>query len=93
MNHWTIHQGGHHGRKKRLVYDDPQHVKVFLRVFFASLALLLVVDLFVGKHGDFHWEGVPEFFAAYGFISCVALVLVAKVLRILIKRDEDYYDR
>ena len=28
----------------------------------------------------------------YGFISCVALVLAAKQLRRIVKRDRDYYD-
>ena len=79
--------------EKKGWFDDPRHVKIFLRAFFASLAVLLIIDFFVGKHGYFHWEESPDFFAAYGFISCVALVLVAKILRILIKRDEDYYDR
>ena len=49
-------------------------------------------DFFIHKHGEFPWEGYPEFFAVYGFVSCVALIFIAKVLRLFIKRDENYYD-
>ena len=34
----------------------------------------------------------PGFHAAYGFISCVLLVLAATQMRRFVKRDEDYYD-
>lgn len=74
-------------------FDKPKNVTWFLRLFFASLAVLLVIDFWVPKHGDFFWEGAPDFYAAYGFLACVALVFVAKGLRKLIRRDEDYYDR
>ena len=74
-------------------FDDPKNVRTFLLVFFVSLGGLLVVDFFIHKHADFYWADAPDFFAAYGFISCVVLVLVAKVLRRLIMRGEDYYDR
>ncbi|MFP4476086.1 MAG: hypothetical protein ACLFOY_11065 [Desulfatibacillaceae bacterium] len=73
-------------------FDKPKNVKIFLRVFFASLVVLLLVDFFIEKHPEFAWEYAPSFYAAYGFVSCVVLVLAAKVLRWFIKRDEDYYD-
>ncbi|MCF8061934.1 MAG: hypothetical protein K9M82_05410 [Deltaproteobacteria bacterium] len=73
-------------------FDRPENLRLFLRLFFAGLGVLLIADLFVHKHGEFYWENVPGFFAAYGYVSCVLLVLVAKVLRRLIRRDENYYD-
>jgi hypothetical protein len=56
------------------------------------LAALLIVDLFIHKHAAFSWEKVPEFSALYGLVSCVLLVFIAKILRLFIKRDENYYD-
>jgi hypothetical protein len=53
---------------------------------------LLLIDPFIHKHGEFAWEDVPEFYAAYGFVSCVLLIFIAKILRRWIKRDENYYD-
>jgi drug/metabolite transporter (DMT)-like permease len=78
---------------KKYLFDDPRNVSRLLGCFFASLAVLLIIDLFIHKHPHFPWEGWLEFYAVYGFVACVALVLAAKyVLRPLVKRREDYYD-
>ncbi len=62
------------------------------RTGLALLALLLVLDLLAPRHGEFDWE-VGGFFAAWGFVSCGVLVLLARVLRRVLTRPEDYYDR
>jgi hypothetical protein len=54
--------------------------------------VLLVIDFFIPKHGHFPWEDAWGFYAAYGFIGCVALIFIAKGLRLLVKRREGYYD-
>jgi len=33
------------------------------------------------------------FYALYGFVACVLLVLLAKEMRKLVMRNEDYYTR
>ena len=42
---------------------------------------------------DFGFDGWFFFYAVYGFVACVALVLAAKVLRRVVMRPEDYYDQ
>jgi hypothetical protein len=79
-------------KKELTLFDKPENVKRLLFLFFVSLAALLCVDLFLDKHAEFEWEAVPGFFAAYGFISYVLLIFISKLLRKLIKRDENYYD-
>lgn len=79
-------------KKELKIFDKPENVKRFLSGFYVSLMVLLIIDFFIHKHAEFPWEGFPDFFAAYGFISCVLLIFIAKLLRIFIKRDEDYYD-
>ena len=79
-------------KKELTLFDKPKNVKRFLFVFYASLLALLLIDPFIHKHAEFEWEAVPEFFAAYGFVSCVLLIFVAKILRLWIKRGESYYD-
>jgi lysylphosphatidylglycerol synthetase-like protein (DUF2156 family) len=45
------------------------------------------------KHAKFTWENWPGFYAVYGFVACVLLVLISKyILRPLVMRDEDYYE-
>ncbi|OIP29426.1 MAG: hypothetical protein AUK23_10925 [Deltaproteobacteria bacterium CG2_30_43_15] len=78
---------------KKYFFDKLENVKKFLRVFWILLLLLLVIDFFINKHPIFPWEGWPEFYATFGFVACVCLVLAAKyILRPLVKRKEDYYD-
>jgi len=73
-------------------------VKVILFALFSACILVVLLDfLFLtgrfDKHAYFEWENWPGFYAIYGFIGCVVLVLISKyVLRPLVKRDEDYYE-
>ena len=78
---------------KPYLFDNPKNVKILLRCFYCSLLVLLIIEFLLHKHPHFAWEGWPEFYAVYGFVACVVLVVVAKyILRPLVKRREDYYD-
>jgi hypothetical protein len=79
-------------KKELKIFDKPENVKRFLIAFYAFLVGLLIIDFFIHKHADFPWEGATNFFAVYGFVSCVLLIFIAKILRIFIKRNENYYD-
>lgn len=79
-------------KKELKIFDNPRNVNILRVVFFAGLIVLLIIDFFIHKHAAFEWEGYPNF-AVYGFISCVLLIYIAKLLRLWVKRDEDYYER
>jgi len=79
-------------KRELKIFDKPKNVKRFLGFFYVSLVVLLIVDFFIHKHAEFPWEGAMEFYATYGFISCVSLIFIAKVLRFFAKRDESYYE-
>ena len=51
----------------------------------------MLLDFFYHKHIYFPFENWFGFFAWFGFIACVILVLLAKQMRKLVKRNEDYY--
>ena len=72
--------------------DSPKNRARVRKYFYVSLLILLVIDFFTPKHGHFPWETAFGFYAVYGFIGCVSLIFVAKALRWLVKRREDYYD-
>ena len=78
-------------KKELTLFDKPGNVKKLLFVFYAALAVLLIADFFIPKHADFPWEAQVNFFAVYGFVSYVGLIYISKVLRLFIKRKEDYY--
>ena len=78
--------------ERKHFFDDPRSVKKVLRVFYVICALLLLADVVVHRHVVHAWEGVWGFYAGYGFVACVLLVLIAKEMRKLLMRREDYYD-
>lgn len=78
--------------EKKTWLDDRRNVDRLVYGFYVVCAVIFAIDVFVPKHGPFaieHWFG---FYGWYGFVSCVALVLMAKVLRRMVMRSEDYYD-
>lgn len=75
------------------VFDNPDNVKKLLRLLYGALVVLVLLELFVTKEPHFSWERFPAFYATYGFVGCVMLVVVAKyILRTIVKRREGYYD-
>jgi hypothetical protein len=69
----------------------PALVNRIVYTLYALCALSVVLDLFVHRHEKFAFAGSFGFYAGYGFVACVALVLAAKGLRRLLMRDENYY--
>ena len=79
-------------QKELTFLDSEQNQLKVRRYFYISLLVLLIIDLFVHKHVHFSWENAPCFYAVYGFVACVSLIFGAKLLRLLVKRREDYYE-
>ncbi len=55
------------------------------------LAMTIAAQWWFPYHGYFGFDGWPAFAALFGFLSCLLMVLVAKLLGLLLKRPEDYY--
>ena len=65
-------------------------------IFWALVGIclaLLGAELFYEHHAYFEVDGLPGFYAVFGFIAFVFIVYAGKGLRRLIMRNEDYYDR
>ena len=71
----------------------PGTIRVLWAVFIVVLAVTVVAELLVHLHPRFRLEGWFGFHAAWGFLSCVAMVLVANLLGFFLRRPEDYYTR
>ncbi|MEC8428338.1 MAG: hypothetical protein VXZ35_07925 [Pseudomonadota bacterium] len=74
-------------------FDKPGNIDKILKVFYAICVLLVVTDFIVHRHIYHDWEKIPAFYAVYGFVGCVILVLIAKAMRKVLMREEDYYDQ
>lgn len=79
-------------KNKQHIFDNPRNIKRMLGVFFTLCAVLLLLDFVHHRHMIHPWEQVWGFYGIFGFVACVALVLIAKALRIVLMRPEDYYD-
>lgn len=74
------------------IFDNPRNVKRLLAGFYAICIILIIADFIVHRHISMEWEKIPAFYAFYGFIACVLLVIVAKMMRKVVMREENYYD-
>lgn len=80
------------GEDRKYWLDEPGNVKKIIWALFAVCAGLFLADAFYHKHPHFEVESFFGFYAIFGFAVCVALVLAAKWMRIILMRSEDYYD-
>jgi hypothetical protein len=79
--------------ERKYLFDNPRNTRLVIRGLVAACVILAGLDLVLHRHGEHPWEGVIGFYALYGFVACVILVLLAKEMRKLVMRDEDYYER
>ncbi|MDK1023470.1 MAG: hypothetical protein QGD92_04475 [Gammaproteobacteria bacterium] len=78
--------------KDKHLFDNPQNVKRILRILYLICALLFAMDFILPRHTTHSWENLWGFYAIYGFVGCVLLVLIAKWMRKFLMRPENYYD-
>jgi hypothetical protein len=69
----------------------PKNIRLMWWIFLCVLAITVAVQALVEVHDHFEVDGLFGFNAAYGFLTCVAMVIVAKVLGWWLKRPDDYY--
>lgn len=69
----------------------PRTIRRLWQAFIAILVLAVLAQLAIEPQAHFaleRWFGIN---AAYGFLACAALILIAKALGVLLKRRDDYY--
>ena len=89
--------------------DQPENVKKIIRWFYGLCALIILADLIFSlgwhKHAALSAdsalhsvETLPAFYGVYGFLACVGLVYISKLMRgwkgkNILMREEDYWDK
>lgn len=71
--------------------DDQRNVRKLWRGFLGVLALTVLAGFFVDLHPHFAVEQWFAFNAAYGFITCLLMIVGAKLLGLFLKRPDSYY--
>lgn len=72
--------------------DRPETKRLIRILLYAACGILLLAEFLIHRHVYNAVEGVPLIYALYGFAALVVAVTIAKVMRILLKRHEKYYD-
>ena len=73
--------------------DKPAVRKRIRNVLYVVCVLLVLADFVVHRHIVMPLERIPAYYAIYGFIALVSVVMLAKLLRKLVGREEDYYEK
>ena len=79
--------------------EDPVRFARIRRWFFGGLAAAALAEIVLprvvdGGDAHFAFEDIPAWGSLYGFISCVAIIVVSKLVgKLWLMRREDYYDR
>ena len=74
----------HSNKKPEGFFYQPENIKRILRVFYVSCVCLVIADFVIHRHILIDVEKVPAFYAFYGFVACVLLVLLATQMRKLV---------
>jgi hypothetical protein len=73
--------------------DRPRNRQRIRNVLYVICGLLVVADFLVHRHTVMPLEKLPAFYTVYGFAALVTVVLLARLLRRLVGRSEDYYEK
>lgn len=71
--------------------------RIGLAAFIIALVIFVLLDLLLVSgegHNTFPWAHIAGFFALFGFIGCLAIIIVAKLIgHYWLQQREDYYDK
>jgi len=71
--------------------EKPKAVEYIVYGLYILCALLIALDFFYTKKVYFDTERYWGFYGLYGFFMCAGLVICSKMMRVFLKRDEDFY--
>ena len=70
----------------------PKTIRKLWVIFIMGLGATIGAELFVAHEAHFGVDGTRAFHAWYGFLACAAMIGAAKLLGMLLKRPDSYYE-
>ena len=70
-----------------------ENIKKLWACSIVLLVFLLLVQLIFPIKGHFEVESWIGFGAWFGFLACVLMILFSKLLGLIVKKSEDYYEK
>jgi hypothetical protein len=78
--------------------EDPVRFTRVKRLFYVALAAVAVAEIalpliFHSGEAHFSFENFPAWGSIYGLASCIAIIILSKLIgKLWLMRREDYYD-
>ncbi len=72
--------------------DKKGNVRFLIYIFHALCFVLFAADFVLHRHAYHSLEEIPGFYALFGFLAFLFIILGAAILRKLVMRSEDYYE-
>ena len=76
-----------------LFFEKSSRLRAVLTVFIILCVCLFAIDFFVKRYVYFEIEGVYNFYSIYGFIMFSIIIFGSRLLRFLLGRSENFYDK
>ena len=76
-------------------FEKPSNIRMMIIGLVVVCILLFLAEFtYENHHAHFpKYENIKGFQALFGFVAFIVVVFLGMGLRLIIKRDEDYYDR
>ncbi len=75
-------------------FERPGNINLMIGMLVLACVLLVVAEFFYeNPHPHFPIESSFAFQAWFGFVAFASVVFLGRLLRLIVRREEDYYDR
>ncbi len=81
-------------KKEKDFFDKPGNIRLLKILSYICLAIIVAVDFFIPReHVHYPWDHIPGFYALFGLIACILIIVIAKTLgKKWLMKKENYYD-
>ena len=76
-----------------LLFEKSGRLRAVLIAFIILCVFLFAIDFFVKRYVYFEIEGVYNFYSIYGFVMFSIIIFGSRLLRFVLGRPENFYDR
>ena len=76
-----------------LFFEKSGRLRASLIAFIILCVCLFAIDFFVKRYVYFEIEGMYNFYSIYGFIMFSIIIFGSRLLRSLLGRSENFYDK
>ena len=76
-----------------LFFEKSSLLRAALIAFTFLCVCLFAIDFFVKRYVYFEIEGMYNFYSIYGFIMFSIIIFGSRLLRFLLGRSENFYDK